>query len=116
LFLAICLTIPEAAWSQQVTAAIAGKITDPSDAVVAGARVEAKDIARGTVWTVESNVEGFYSLPRVPVGRYGVRVVMAGFQTVVHPPFGLVLNQTARLDFRMQLAVLNQTVEVQGVT
>jgi hypothetical protein len=33
---------------------------------------------------------------------------------VVHPPFELVLNQTARLDFRMQLAVLNQTVEVQG--
>jgi hypothetical protein len=114
LFLAICLTIPEAAWSQQVTAAVTGKIIDPSDAAIAGARVEAKDIARGTVWTAESNVDGFYSLPRVPVGRYEVRVEMAGFQTVVHPPFELVLNQTARLDFRMQLAVLNQTVEVQG--
>ncbi len=114
LFLAICLTIPDAAWGQQVTAAVTGKITDPSDAAIAGARVEAKDIARGTVWTAESDVEGFYSLPRVPVGRYEVRVEMAGFQTVVHPPFELVLNQTARLDFRMQVAVLNQTVEVQG--
>jgi hypothetical protein len=96
LFLAICVTIPEAAWSQQVTAAVTGKITDPSDAAIAGARVEAKDIARGTVWTAESNVEGLYSLPRVPVGRYEVRVEIAGFQTVVHPPFELVLNQTAR--------------------
>jgi hypothetical protein len=115
LFLAICVTIPDAAWGQQVTAAITGKITDPSDAAIAGARVEAKDIARGTVWTAESDVEGFYSLPRVPVGRYEARVEMAGFQTVVHPAFELVLNQTARLDFRMRLAVLNQTVEVQGV-
>ena len=114
LFIAICLTLPEPALGQQVTAAITGKVTDPSDAPIVGAKVEAKDIARGTVWTAESDVEGFYSLPRVPVGRYEVRVEMAGFQTVVHQPFELVLNQTARLDFRMQLAVLNQTVEVQG--
>jgi hypothetical protein len=46
LFLAICVTIPEAAWGQQVTAAITGKITDPSDAAIAGARAEAKDIAQ----------------------------------------------------------------------
>ena len=113
-FLAICLTIPEQAWGQQVTAAITGKVTDPSDAAIVGAKVVAKDIARGTVWTTETNLEGFYSLPRIPVGRYEVRVEMPGFQTVVHPSFELVLNQTARLDFRMQLGVVNQTVEVQG--
>ena len=39
---------------------------------------------------------------------------MEGFQTVLYPPFELVLNQTARLDFQMQLGVINQTVEVQG--
>ena len=114
LFLAIFLTIPELAQGQQVTAAITGKITDPSEAAIVGARVEAKDIARGTVWTTETNVEGFYSLPRIPVGRYEVRVEMAGFQTAMHPPFELVLNQTARLDFRMQMGVISQTVEVQG--
>ena len=79
MFVAICVTVPDAALGQQVTAAITGKITDPSDAAIAGARVEAKDIARGTVWTAESDVEGFYSLPRVPVGRYEARVEMAGF-------------------------------------
>ena len=97
-----------------MTAAITGKVTDPSDAAIVGAKVEAKDIARGTVWTTETNPEGFYSLPRVPVGSYEVRVEMTGFQTAVHPPFELVLNQTARLDFQMQLGTLNQTIEVQG--
>ena len=43
LFLAICLTIPELAWGQQVTAAITGRITDPSDLAIAGVKVEAKD-------------------------------------------------------------------------
>jgi hypothetical protein len=114
LFLAICLAIPGLVCGQQVTATITGKITDPSDAAIARAKVEAEDIERGTVWTTESNFEGFYSLPRIPVGRYKVRVELAGFQTVVHPPFELVLNQTARLDFRMRLGVVNQTIEVQG--
>jgi len=113
-FLAVCITIPELAWGQQVTAAITGKVTDPSDSAIAGAKVAAKDIARGTVWTTETNLEGFYSLQRVPIGRYELRVEMPGFQTAVHAPFELVLNQTARLDFRMQLGVVNQTVEVQG--
>ena len=113
-FIAICLTLPKPAWGQQVTAAITGKVTAPSDAPIVGAKIEAKDIARGTVWTTESNLEGFYSLPRVPVGSYEVRVEMAGFQTAVHPSFELVLNQTVRLDFQMQLGVISQTVEVQG--
>src|SRR5262249_30345106 len=113
-FLAVCIPIPELAWGQQVTAAITGKVTDPSDSAIAGAKVAAKDIARGTVWTTETNLEGFYSLQRVPIGRYELRVEMAGFQTAVHPPFEVVLNQTARLDFRMQLGVVNQTVGVQG--
>ena len=113
-FIAICVAIAEPAWGQQVTAAITGKVTDPSNTAIAGAAVEAKEFARGTVWTTESNVEGFYNLPLIPVGTYEVRVEMAGFQTVVHPLFELVLNQTARLDFQMQLGALKQTVEVQG--
>jgi len=113
-FIAICLAMGGPAWGQQVTAAITGKVTDRSNTAIVRARVEAKDIARGTVWTTETNAEGFYNLPRIPVGSYEVRVEMAGFQTAVHSLFELVLNQTARLDFQMQLGALKQTVEVQG--
>lgn len=72
-FIVICLAAREPAWGQQVTAAIMGKVTDPSDTAIAGAKVEAKDIARGTVWTAETNAEGFYNFPRVRVGRSKVR-------------------------------------------
>src|ERR1035438_2155025 len=98
-FIAICLAMAESAWGQQVTAAITGKVTDPSDTAIVGAKVEAKDTARGTVWTTETNAEGFYDLPRIPVGSYEDRVEMTGFQTALHSLFELVLNQTARLDF-----------------
>src|ERR1039458_4891911 len=62
----ICLVMAKPTWGQQVTAAITGKVTDPSNTAIVGARVEAKDVARGTVWTTETNAEGFYDLPRIP--------------------------------------------------
>ena len=100
------------AWSQQVTAAITGKVVDPSGASIAGAKVTAKDLDRGTLWTGETNQEGFYNLPRVPVGRYEIRTEAQGFQTAVHPSIQLMLNQTARVDFQMQLGEVTQTVDV----
>ena len=49
-----------------------------------------------------------YSLPRLPVGNYEVRVEASGFQTAVHAAFSLELNQTARLDFAMTLGQVSQ--------
>ncbi len=100
--------------AQQVTAAITGRVSDPSDAAIPGAKVTAKDTARGTVWTTETNYEGVYNLPRVPVGTYEIRVEAPGFQTAVRPPIELVLNQTARVDVQMKLGQVTQTVEVTG--
>ena len=50
IFLAVALiaALAPAAWAQEVTAAITGKVTDPSGAAIAGATVTAKDVDRGT--------------------------------------------------------------------
>src|SRR5215510_13134211 len=71
------------ALGQQVTAAILGNVTDPNGAPVARAKVTARDEARGTIWTTETNTEGVFNLPRVPVGSYEVRVEVQGFRTAV---------------------------------
>src|SRR5436190_23125898 len=110
--LAVCLAAPQLAIGQQVTAAIAGKVSDQSDAAIAGATVTAKDVDRGTVFTTESNAQGLYNLPRVPVGRYEIRAEAKGFQTQARPPFTLELNQTARADFQMRIGAVAETVEV----
>ena len=107
-----CLCLPQLAWGQQVTAAITGIVTDPSGAPVAGAAVTAKDVDRGTVWPTQTNTDGAYNLPRLPVGKYEVRVELQGFQTAVHAPMLLVLNQIARMDFQMAIGQVTQTLEV----
>src|SRR5512147_2150333 len=72
------LSFRATAWSQQVTASITGKVTDPTSAIIVGAKVTAKDLDRGTLLTTETNASGFYNLPRVPIGNYEIRVEVVG--------------------------------------
>ena len=56
--LAGVLGVVRPAWSQEVTAAIVGTVTDPSGAPIKGATVTATDTDRGTVSTAQTN-DGF---------------------------------------------------------
>src|SRR5579862_7244180 len=99
-------------WSQEVTAAIVGTVTDPSGAPIKGATVTATDADRGTVWTAQTNESGSYNLLRLPISTYGVKVAATGFQTAVEKPFTLVLNQTARVNVQMSVGKVSETIEV----
>ncbi len=103
---------PQPLPAQEVTAGINGVVTDPTGAAIAGAKVTAKDLDRGTTSPTVTGGDGAYSLPRVPIGRYEVRVEAPGFQTAVHSDITLVLNQVAQVNFQMQVGNVNQTVEV----
>jgi hypothetical protein len=104
------------AWSQDVTATITGTITDASGAPLAGASVIAKDMDRGTVWPATTNTDGIYNILRIPVGSYSFKVEAKGFQTLLYPPFTLVLNQTARIDVQMKVGAVTETIQVSGET
>jgi len=96
----------------QESSAITGKVTDPSGAAVAGATVTGRDTDRGTSWSTKTNTEGVYNLPRLPIGRYELRVEASGFQTALRPAFNLELNQTARIDIALTIGAVSSTVEV----
>lgn len=113
LFVLVAMAGPvQTAWSQEVTAAIVGTVTDPSGAPIKGATVTAIDTERGTVHESQTNDAGAYNVNRIPVGTYNLKVSASGFQTAVHPPFTLVLNQTARVDVQMKVGQITETVEV----
>ncbi len=117
-FLVIALAAPFSllvtAWGQEVTAAIVGTVTDPSGAPINGAMVTATDVDRGTNWTAKTNESGGYSILRIPIGNYRVKVEMQGFATSSVTPFTLALNQTARVDVQMKVGAVSETVEVTG--
>src|SRR5580704_2694036 len=91
-------------WGQQASGSITGSVTDAS--------VTARDVDRGTTLTTQTNSSGAYNFPQVTVGNIEVAVQASGFSKEVHPPFTLILNQIARLDFQLKVGNVSQTVEV----
>ena len=112
--LAIFVGVLTPAWGQEVTAAVVGTITDSSGAPITGAKVTATDTDRGTIWSATTNDTGAYSLLRLPVGNYTVKVVASGFQSSQQSGLLLVLNQTARVDMQLKVGQVSETVEVSG--
>jgi hypothetical protein len=109
---ALLTALAQYGFAQDASGAITGRISDPSGAAVVGATVAARDADRGTAWQTKTNSEGNYNLPRLPIGRYEVRVEATGFQAAVHKPFALDLNQTAKIDIAMTIGQVSSQVEV----
>ena len=114
LALAILICGANATYAQEVTATIAGTVTDPSGAAVVGATVTAKSVERGTTFVATTNDTGSYRIPQLSVGNYDLRVEKPGFQTALYPAFTLVLNQVARIDVELKVGQVSQTIEVTG--
>jgi hypothetical protein len=90
---------------------ITGHISDPSGAVVPGAKIFLTNIATNTVRTAVSTVSGDYTFPSVPPGQYNVKVEQASFKTA-SSNVQVQVQQTVRLDFTLELGQLTETVEV----
>lgn len=110
LMCALACTLP--AFSQEVSAGITGKVTDPSSAAIVGATVTAKDQDRGTEWPTKTNEDGIYAFPRIPIGRYELKVEANGFKTSTQPGITLEVNQRARIDVTMQVGSVSESVTV----
>ena len=100
------------AHAQDISAKVTGTVTDPSGAVVPNAIVTAREVSRGVDTTGKTNASGAYYLGPLGPGNYQLTVQAPGFTTVQHPPFTLVLNQTARVDVAMSVGQESQTVTV----
>src|SRR5664279_5144201 len=102
------------ALAQETSAGITGRVTDPSGASIMGAKVNAKDLDRGTDFPTTTNQDGIYAFPRVPQGRYELKVEAQGFKTYSNPNVALEVNQRARVDVAMQVGAISESVSVTG--
>src|SRR5207247_4519461 len=81
---------PGTGWGQ-VTASITGVVRDVSGAVVPGAAVTVKHVETGTTRTAQTNEDGNYSVPSLPVGQYEVDVQKTAFKQQVRSGITLVV-------------------------
>jgi outer membrane receptor protein involved in Fe transport len=103
-----------AAFAQDSTGAIEGAVADTTAAVVPGARVTAQHLATGLTRQTTSGADGFFRLLLLPVGQYRLTVEGSGFARLVQEPVTVNVSQTARVDARLELATVAETVTVAG--
>jgi len=112
LALALVLGLQTVAYAQTGAASITGLVTDQSGAVTPGVTVTATNQATNVAYTGVSNQAGSYTIQSVPVGTYVVKAGLSGFKTTTLRPFTLEAKQIARVDLRMEIGALEDTVEV----
>src|SRR5580704_15859639 len=96
----------------QGTGVIYGTVTDPSGAGVAGAKVEAFLIGRGTTRAGAASASGEYVFPAMPIGAWEIRVTAAGFQQFRRQPVTLDANQNVRVDATLTVGSISESVTV----
>jgi hypothetical protein len=95
------------------TGSIQGTVTDPSGAVVSGAKVSIRNKGTNQTIPTTTNSSGAYASGALIPGEYVVRVEAAGFKTV-ELPVTVEVNTTASGSVKLILGESTQVVEVQA--
>jgi hypothetical protein len=93
---------------------ITGVVTDPSGAVVGNATVTVTNPETNFTRKVTTNASGNYSFPALLPGLYNIRAEVEGFRAEARTRVTLEVQQTARIDFQLQVGTVAETVEVAG--
>jgi hypothetical protein len=110
----LLLILPVAAVAQTGTASITGLVTDESGGTLPGVTVTATNQATGVSHVAVTNEAGNYTITPVTVGAYVIKAELTGFRTAATAAIPLEARQVARLDFRMSVGTIAETVQVVG--
>jgi hypothetical protein len=111
--LAVLWSVPLFAQTTISTGSIQGSITDPSGAVVPGAKISISNKATGRVITVKSTTAGAYTSGALTPGDYMLKVEAQGFKTT-ELPVTVQVGVTSPGNVKLQLGENTQVVEVQS--
>ncbi len=115
-FLVTCLLFTVQLLRADVVGTISGTVTDRSGAVIPNAKVELRNADTGYDRQTTVDSAGFYEFASVPIGEhYQVEVHADGFKPLNELDIKLLVNQTYRADFRLDVGSVSQTVNVEGL-
>jgi len=93
---------------------IAGRVTDPSGAAVASAKVIATQEGTAFSRTAVSDTEGLYVIPSLRPATYILTVEAAGFNISKENGINLLADQTLTVNFGLRLGTTTEIIEISG--
>ena len=111
--LALLATMATAAFAQETTGSIRGRVVDPQALAVPGASVTANG-PQGAK-TVTSDSEGRFTIAFLTPGAYTVTAELQGFKKAENQNVNVSLGQAVDVTFKMEVGGLTDTVQVAAV-
>ena len=109
-FLAFSLAI----YAQNTTGRVIGTVSDAKGAVIADATVTVTNTSTNKQWQAVTGSEGAYQVLELPIGSYSVAVEHKGFKKLITTPQPLDINQSLRIDVRLEVGALQEVVTVRS--
>ena len=106
---------PYSLWAQSISGTILGSVQDTTGAAVPGASVTIVNSETDLTRTVTTNSTGEYDVPSLPPGTYNISVEMKGFKKVSLSGVRLNVDQKARVDLKLEVGDLAESVQVQAL-
>jgi len=116
LLVLVCAGSALSAWAQSTsTGTVAGSVTDPTGALVAGAAVTLTDTATNIARPTTTNASGRYIYVDVNPGIYSIAVSKAGFETTKTDSQEVKVGASLTINLTLQVGGANVVVEVSAV-
>jgi hypothetical protein len=100
--------------SQTTYGQVEGNVLDSQGAIISGVKVTVTNEATGERYSQLSNEAGVYSFHTLIPGTYQVHVEMTGFRPVDIRGIALQVNQTARVDLKLEVGALTEAINVEA--
>jgi len=110
----LALLAPALLLGQGYFGTVSGILTDPSGAVVQGARVTLLDEQKGYTFTTTSEASGRYLFVSIPPGTYSVTAEAKGFEKTVRTHITLNVSENLTANLTLKVATAAEKVEVQA--
>jgi hypothetical protein len=100
--------------AQSTNASLTGRITDPSKAAIAEARVSAISTDTNVRYETTTNGSGYYYLLNLPPGTYRLKIEKPGFKQIIKPDVILHVQDALSVDFEMTVGDLTESITVKA--
>jgi Carboxypeptidase regulatory-like domain/TonB dependent receptor len=100
--------------AQSTSASITGRVTDPSKALIVGAKVAV--ISSGTSFRYETatNGSGEYYLTNLPPGSYRIEIEKTDFKKLIKPNVFLHVQDALEINFELTLGLASDSITVEA--
>ena len=110
----VWLSVGTFALAQSTTGSIAGMVTDPNGAIIAGAEVQATLVATGQLLNAKTTEAGIFVFPSAPLGTYNVSAEHPGFKRTIRENVLVNVGVRETVDFKLEVGDVQQSVKVEA--